>query len=112
MNKSGLNQILMNLISNAIRYNDKEVVTIGIDVKDDGGYYWITVSDNGKGIQAEKIATIFHLFETSGTEDRFGKKGTGIGLSTVKKVVNKLGGEISASSEIGVGTTFSFTIKK
>lgn len=112
INKSGLNQILMNLISNAIRYNDKDKVVIDINISEEDDRYVVQVADNGKGIEPDKIGSIFHLFETSGTEDRFGKKGTGIGLSTVKKVVEKLGGEISVTSEVGVGTTFSFSINK
>lgn len=111
LNKSGLNQIVMNLISNAIRYNDKEVVTIQTQVTEEDGFYTFSITDNGQGISPDKIGSIFQLFETSGVEDRFGQKGTGIGLSTVKKVVNKLGGKIIVSSEEGVGTTFSFTIK-
>lgn len=112
INKSGLNQILMNLISNAIRYNDKDKVVIDINISEEDDRYVVQVADNGKGIEPDKIGSIFQLFETSGTEDRFGKKGTGIGLSTVKKVVEKLGGEISVTSEVGVGTTFSFSINK
>ena len=54
------------------------------------------------------IGSIFQLFETSGAEDRFGKKASGIGLSTVKKVVEKLGGDISVTSEVGVGTDLHF----
>ena len=112
VNKSGLNQILMNLISNAIRYNDKDVVVIDVNVSEEKDTYVFDVSDNGNGIKAEKIGSIFQLFETSGAEDRFGKKGSGIGLSTVKKVVEKLGGDISVTSEVGVGTTFTFSIMK
>ena len=111
MNKSGLNQIVMNLISNAIRYNDKDVIIIDTKVHEEDGFYHFSISDNGQGIKPEKIGSIFQLFECSGLNDRFGQKGTGIGLSTVKKVVNKLGGKISVYSEVGVGTTFSFTIK-
>lgn len=112
VNKSGLNQILMNLISNAIRYNDKDVVVIDVNVSEEKDTYVFDVSDNGNGIKAEKIGSIFQLFETSGAEDRFGKKASGIGLSTVKKVVEKLGGDISVTSEVGVGTTFTFSIMK
>ena len=111
INKSALNQVAMNLISNAIRYNDKDVVKIEVAVHEKGGYYHFSITDNGQGINPKKIDTIFQLFETEGYEDRFGKKGTGIGLSTVQKVITKLGGKIDVTSTLGVGTTFNFTIK-
>ena len=71
---------------------------------------FIEVSDNGVGIPKEKLAEVFDLFKTVGTLDRNGKKGNGIGLSTVKKLVTSLGGDISVSSELGAGTTFKFSI--
>ncbi|MFT5723794.1 MAG: signal transduction histidine kinase [Bacteroidia bacterium] len=111
VNKSAFNQIIMNLISNAIHYNEKDVVRIWIELTYNGKYYEFKVIDNGVCIHTSKIDDIFQLFETSGTKDRFGTTGTGIGLSTVSKVVEKLGGEINVTSEIGVGTTFPFIIK-
>lgn len=64
------------------------------------------------GIPEDKQAGIFELFSTIGQVDRKGNKGHGIGLSTVKKLVEKLGGKISVSSKMGVSTTFRFTVKK
>jgi signal transduction histidine kinase len=111
VNKTAISQVLMNLISNAIRYNDKDAVIIDVAVEATPEYYHFDVSDNGKGIEPSKIDSIFQLFQTDGKDDRFGQKGTGIGLSTVQKIVEKLGGKIQVSSTVGVGTTFSFTIK-
>jgi len=64
------------------------------------------------GIPKEELSNIFELFGTIGVLDRNGVKGNGIGLSTVKKLITKLEGEIEVSSTLGVGTTFEFYIKK
>ena len=111
-NKVALEQILLNLIGNSLKYNDKEKIKIDLDCIEKDGFYHITVADNGMGIPKDKVAHIFDLFVTTGTLDRNGKKGNGIGLSTVKKLVDRLNGEISVSSTLGEGTTFKFSIKK
>lgn len=111
-NKVALEQILLNLIGNSLKYNDKKKIKIDIDCEEKDGYYHFTITDNGMGIPKDRIGNIFDLFVTTGTLDRNGKKGNGIGLSTVKKLVNRLDGEIEVSSTLGEGTTFMFTIKK
>ena len=111
-NKVALEQILLNLIGNSLKYNDKKKIKIDIDCEEKDGYYHFTITDNGMGIPKDRIGNIFDLFVTTGTLDRNGKKGNGIGLSTVKKLVNRLNGEIEVSSTLGEGTTFIFTIKK
>lgn len=111
-NKAALEQITLNLIANSLKYNDKETIVIDINCWKERGYYYFTITDNGVGIEKEKLKSIFNLFETFGQLDRYGKKGNGIGLSTVKKLVNKLGGDIEVTSEKGIGTTFKFYIKK
>ncbi len=111
-NKAALEQIILNLVNNSIKYNDKEKIKIDIDCYEKDGIYHFTISDNGIGIPKKEIPLIFELFGTLGVLDRQGKKGNGIGLSTVKKLVTKLHGEIEVSSTLGVGTTFEFFIKK
>lgn len=111
-NKVALEQIMLNLIGNCLKYNDKDKIKIDIDCFEKDGFYYIKISDNGMGIPKNKLEHVFDLFVTTGTLDRNGKKGNGIGLSTVKNLVNKLDGEITISSTLGVGTTFSFHIKK
>ncbi len=111
-NKSAVHQILLNLITNSLKYNDKETGIIDLKCTQDHAYYYIQVSDNGKGIPKDKQETIFELFTTATDADNKGKKGNGIGLSTVRNLVNSLGGIISVSSEEGQGATFDFTIKK
>lgn len=111
-NKIALEQILLNLINNSLKYNDKEEIIIDIKCKEDDAFYYFKVKDNGIGISQEKQDTIFQLFSTGEPTDRHGKKGNGIGLSTVKKLVENLNGTIEVASKLGEGTTFKFTIKK
>lgn len=111
-NKAALEQIILNLVGNSLKYNDKEKIKIDIDCKEEDGFYHFKITDNGMGISKNELTHIFELFGTTGTLDRNGKKGNGIGLSTVKKLVAKLNGEINISSDLGKGTTFEFSIKK
>lgn len=111
-NKSALEQILLNLVANSIKYNDKDKIVINIDCHEDVAFYYFTISDNGMGIPADKMDHIFELFATTSVLDRDGRHGTGIGLSTVKKLVDRLGGNIDVSSELGQGTIFKFSVKK
>ncbi|RFZ84295.1 GAF domain-containing protein [Mucilaginibacter terrenus] len=107
-----LEQIFMNLISNAIRYNDKEEGLINIQFREDGDYYHFKVSDNGMGIAEKNLERIFHKEVTLNVIDRFNKRGTGIGLYNVKALIEKMKGTIRVESRIGSGTTFEFTVKK
>ena len=112
VNKVALQQILLNLMSNAIKYNDKAKIKITIEFSEGLHFYNFKVIDNGVGIDEKYQDKIFDIFEIVTNEDRFGKKGTGIGLSTVKKLVEGLGGKIHVSSVLGENTTFEFTIAK
>lgn len=111
-NRAALEQIILNLVGNSLKYNDKDQIIIDIDCAENDGSYHFTISDNGMGIPKDKLAHIFNLFATTGMPDRHGKIGNGIGLSTVKKLVSRLGGEIEVSSTLGKGATFQFSIKK
>ncbi len=107
-----LEQIFLNLLTNAIRYNDKVDGVIGFQVTEDDSYFTIEVTDNGIGIEPQHITHIFDEKFTAGRTDRFYQKGTGIGLSTVKALVQKLGGTVYARSILGQETTICFTVKK
>ncbi|OYU81053.1 MAG: histidine kinase [Flavobacterium sp. BFFFF1] len=111
-NRVALQQILINLVANGIKYNNKDEVAIEIGFDEADEFYEFFVKDNGNGIKAEDQRRVFDIFEVLTNEDRFGKKGSGIGLSTVRKLVEGLGGTISLESEIGKGTRFLFTITK
>lgn len=112
VNRTVIEQILINLIANATKYGDKEITEIEIEVQENERQYEIAVSDNGPGIGKEHQVKIFQIFETLPTKDKFGNNGNGIGLALVKKLVEALGGQIQIESEIGKGAKFSFTIDK
>lgn len=111
-NKSALEQVLLNLFTNALKYNDKENAEIKVDCHEDDNFYHFSVADNGKGIPSEKLHLIFNLYETLDSIDKKGNKGHGIGLSMVKKICQSLGGDIEVSSEVGKGSKFDFRIAK
>ncbi len=110
--KVQLEQIFYNLVNNSIRYNDKEIVQINIALSEDDNFYKFSFTDNGIGIARENHEKIFDLFTTLSEADNLGLRGSGIGLSTIKKIIENAKGSIAVSSELGLGTTFKFTIKK
>lgn len=112
LNKTALSQILINIISNAIKYNDKIVAKIDIKINEIPGFWKFDISDNGPGIEEKYHQKIFEMFQVLNGKDKFGEKGNGIGLSSVKILVEKMGGEISIQSKLGEGTRFIFTIEK
>ncbi|MGL2966745.1 sensor histidine kinase [Flavobacterium sp. XGLA_31] len=105
-------QIIMNLMSNAIKYNDKEKCRITIEAQDFFNHFEIIVKDNGRGIPEEKLDSIFEMFTHSDEPDRFNNVGTGIGLATVQSLVRKLNGTITVSSKVGEGTSFKLLFYK
>ena len=111
-NRAALFQIFMNLVGNSLKYNHNKTLYVRITFSASKAFYHFQVIDNGVGIASDKQELMFDLFRTGDDADKFGKKGTGIGLATVKSIITKLGGEIKVDSELGKGATFSFTIKK
>jgi len=107
-----LEQILINLLSNAIRYTNKEKSYIKIRFEQDDDFYRLEVEDNGVGIAEQYHEKIFANNFTLKITDRYNKKGSGIGLSTVKDLLNVLNGNIYVKSVPGEGTTFFIAIKK
>lgn len=106
--KTKLQQLFQNLISNAVKFIDKEKGLIEIKVLELSTHFEFSVKDNGMGIEKQfhdKIFKIFHALNKS-------KESTGIGLSIVKKIVDLHEGEVWLESEPKVGTTFYFTLKK
>ncbi|AUC15239.1 PAS domain-containing sensor histidine kinase [Tenacibaculum sp. SZ-18] len=101
-------QLFQNLISNAIKFNNKKNGFIEIDFTEEVTFYQFSVKDNGIGIEKEFHDKIFKVFQSlTKREDS-----TGIGLSIVKKIVDLYKGTIWLESTPNVGTTFYFTIKK
>lgn len=106
--KSRLNNILNNLISNAIRYQDTEkknpFVKIEIDILEDETH--IVISDNGIGIPEESLPKIYDMFYRASNK----AVGSGLGLYIAKEALNKLGGQIKVTSKVGEGTAFYIQI--
>lgn len=105
---SRLRQVLLNLLSNALKFTPKGSVTFGYRIKNS----WVEffVSDTGIGIAPENHKLIFENFRQIEPEDRTIVSGTGLGLSISKAFVELLGGKIWLTSEFGQGATFHFTI--
>jgi len=99
-----LQQVFMNLISNALKHAGRPDVRVEIACADAGDAYDFTVRDNGPGIAAQFHERIWGIFQTLQPRDRV--EGTGIGLSVVKKLVESRGGRVSLESEAGAGATF------
>ncbi|TSE08295.1 MULTISPECIES: GAF domain-containing sensor histidine kinase [Aquimarina] len=112
VNRAALMQILINLVTNAIKYNTKSNIIVEVDLRDTKDFYEFSVKDNADGIPQEHLDKIFELFSVVGVADRDGNVGTGIGLATVKKIISNLGGKITVSSKEGEGSLFTFTITK
>ena len=102
-----LQQILQNLINNAIKYNDKEQAMISVRVRETPSQeLCIEVEDNGPGIPEKYRERVFLMFQTLNNSDRFGQKGTGIGLNTVKTLCERLNGRVELNSAPGEGSVF------
>ncbi len=104
-----LEEAYTNLISNAIKYNDKLAKRIEIGWKKSRDGQVLFVTDNGIGIRSEHYEKVFLMFQRLHDRDIFGG-GTGAGLTIVKKIVGRHGGRIWAESIFGKGTTFYFTL--
>ena len=103
-----LQQLFQNLINNAIQHIDKEKGLVEVGVVEHLSYYQFSIKDNGIGIEKQYHNKIFKIFQSLNTHN----ESTGIGLSIVKKIVDLYKGEIWLESEVGVGTTFYFTLIK
>ena len=104
-----IKQILLNLLSNAVKFTP-EGGRIGINARQADGSVEISVSDTGIGIAPEDQARIFEEFRQVGGDYAHKKEGTGLGLTLAKKFVELHGGRIWVESEVGKGSTFSFTL--
>jgi signal transduction histidine kinase/CheY-like chemotaxis protein len=102
-----LKQVLSNLIGNAIKYHPRLNGRVEIKMLSRSSGWEFAVSDDGPGIAPENHQKIFGIFQTLVGQDDI--KGTGIGLAIVKKIVESRGGRVWVESELGQGSTFSFT---
>lgn len=103
-------QIFSNLISNAVKYNDKPIGKIECLYESLPDFHQFTIKDNGPGIEEEYHKKVFKVFQTIEARDK--KESTGIGLSIVQKIIEEAGGSIRIESEESKGASFIFTIPK
>ena len=101
-------QLFQNLIGNGIKFQGNAKPEIIIDCRKKRGHFLFTIKDNGIGINEKDKNRIFEMFSRLHTKEEY--EGTGIGLATCKKIVERHGGEIWVESEPGQGSTFFFTI--
>jgi signal transduction histidine kinase len=110
INKSHMDMIMRNLVENAIKFNDKEVIKISISVKKSVQELEISIYDNGRGIPAEDQGKVFEKFYQIEKFFTGNVEGAGLGLALVKRLVSAYGGQIDLKSEIGKGATFTVTL--
>ncbi|WP_430410403.1 sensor histidine kinase [Kordia sp.] len=108
--KIQLSQVVSNIISNAIKHNDKEVCEVSISSVETPNFYNIIFEDNGPGIAPKYQQKIFEVFQTLNGKDTF--ESTGLGLAIVKKIIEKHEGKIKVESDGILGTTFIVSYPK
>ncbi len=102
-------QVIDNLISNAVKFSPKDTTVTLRAISVDSGVK-ISVSDQGQGIPPEELKKLFQEFGKTSVKPTDGEKSTGLGLAIVKKIISGHGGQVGVSSQVGVGSTFHFTL--
>ena len=103
-----LQQILLNLVGNAIKFSERGQIRIHAQVEQDN--LCISISDNGIGIAKDKLANIFESFEQVQSDASRTHNGTGLGLAITRQLVTLHGGQITVGSNLGEGSVFKFTL--
>ena len=107
-NPTEINQLLQNLVENAIKFCGEKPPQINVTAKKQGQEWLIAIADCGIGIEAEFQSQIFHVFYRLHPDDTY--SGTGMGLTICQKIVERYGGKIWVESTVGKGSTFYFTL--
>ena len=103
-----LMQVIINLVSNAVKFTARGSVTVGVRPTGDEVVVW--VADTGTGIPEEDRARVFEVFAQSGDTLSESPRGTGLGLPISRQIVEAHGGRLWLESTVGVGSTFSFSL--
>ena len=107
-----MEELLDNIISNAVKYSKEEAGKIIIDAQENNDEVKLSIEDNGQGMQKDQIEHIFDEFYKA-DESRHDFESTGLGLTICKRIIEHHGGKIWVESKgLGKGTTFYFTLKK
>lgn len=104
-----IEQVLNNLISNAIKFSHPDT-TVHVALGSDDGNEVVRVEDQGQGIPAEELNRLFDPFVTSSVRATAGESSTGLGLAIVRRIIEGHGGTVGVRSEVGRGSVFSFTL--
>jgi CheY-like chemotaxis protein/anti-sigma regulatory factor (Ser/Thr protein kinase) len=107
---SRLRQVLLNLVGNAIKFTDKGGVTVVVEPSDDGNEIRFEVRDTGIGVKSEDLARIFLDFEQADGSSTRKFAGTGLGLAISRRIVERMDGRITVTSEEHVGSTFVVSV--
>jgi two-component system phosphate regulon sensor histidine kinase PhoR len=107
--EQGLRQVFRNLIENSLRSTGRGG-TIAVRARPEGGMVRVEVSDTGSGIPSRSLPRIFERFYRADTARARSEGGTGLGLAIVRHLIQAMGGEVGAESELGEGTTVWFTL--
>ncbi|MEO8450317.1 MAG: ATP-binding protein, partial [Gemmatimonadota bacterium] len=102
-------QVLNNLISNAIKFSHAGT-TVDVRLAREPGSAVVSVQDHGQGIPAAELGRLFQPFSTASVRGTAGETSTGLGLAIVRRIVEGHGGIIGVESEVGRGSTFTFTL--
>ncbi len=110
-----IKQVIMNLLTNAVKYTQQGSVVLKVDWKEAGDSHLaliVSVTDTGMGIREEDVNRLFVSFERIEEERNRNIEGNGLGLSITKQLLELMGSSLNVRSEYGVGSTFSFTLKQ
>ena len=107
--KLKIEQVLNNLISNAIKYSNPETKTVVRIIKNEK-YVLTEIIDQGLGIPTDELSKVFKAFQKTSVKATAGEKSTGLGLSIVKRIILAHNGDIDVKSEVGKGSNFYFTL--
>ncbi len=106
-----LRLLFQNLIGNSLKYSKPDVSpVVRISSFEDEGYWTFVINDNGIGIAEEDLDQVFKIFGRASTQHKY--EGTGVGLAHCEKIVKLHDGSIWVDSQVNVGSTFYFKIKK
>lgn len=106
--RAQLRLLFEHLVANSIKFRADALPVVEITASLDGQVWTLTVSDNGMGFDPQQAQRIFQVFGRAQTDDKFA--GSGIGLAIARRIVERHGGTISATSQPGLGSVFSFTL--
>ena len=107
-----ISRVINNIISNSIKYMDKEKGMLHMRLLDVGDFVQVEIEDNGKGIAQKDLPYIFDRFYRTDSSRNSAKGGSGIGLSIVRKILEDHGGKVWATSREGTGTVMHFVLRK